>query len=123
MATLVLIDAIQAEVLNKAYGAVSVISAYNETLIGFEPKDVQTTGLQINVVYNTPPGFVRFHASQVEVVYNKAPGPVNIHAGQVDVLYLNDRKPDAAQIASMSIEVLRSIGGKRRRGMQMVSAN
>ena len=123
MATLVLIDAVQAEVLNRAYGAVSVISAYNETLIGFAPKDAQATALQINVVYNTPPGIVRFPAGQVEVIYNKAPGPVNLHAGQVDVVYLNEREPDSGRVISMSIEVLRSIGGKRRRGMQMVSAN
>lgn len=123
MATLVLIDAIQAEVLNKAYGAVNVISAYNETLIGFEPKDARATALQINVVYNTPPGIVRSLASQVEVVYNKAPGPVRTHGSQVDVVYLNEKKADAGRVVAMSIEVLRSIAGKRRRGMQMVSAN
>lgn len=118
-----IVTGVQVEVLEGNVGPVTVSTAILEINHTQAPQPVAVHAQQVEVVHTQPPQKINAHALQVEVVHTQPPQPIVAQSAQIEVLAGQDVDLTPVKVQAVTLEVLRTIEGKKRRPPMNVVAN
>lgn len=113
----------QIESLNASPPAANVATVVAEVTTATPARQVNVHGVQVEYSFVQPNMAVRVHGSQYESLQVELPGPIRSHGSQIEILAGIPQAQTSSTVASMTIEVLRSIPDKKRRPPTNVVAN